>query len=399
MAADPRTILHLDMDAFYAAVEQRDCPELRGRPVIVGAPPDRRGVVATASYEARRFGVHSALPSRTAYKRCPHAVFLPARMAHYQAVSAQVMDILRSFTPVVEQVSIDEAFLDCGSVMSAWPSPAALARALQDRIRSELALTASVGVAFNKFLAKLASDLRKPDGLTVVPAAEAALAAFLAPLPVTKIWGVGAATAQRLEQRGLRRIGQLQALSPAELAPILGAAAAYHVWRLAHGRDTRPVHAAPRPEKSISAEETFPQDCRDSKLVEQTLLELAEKVGRRLRRADKHAGVVQVKIRFADFRTITRQRALPAPASSDRELLGEALALYRKEQVCEPVRLIGFGVSRLDPRRPSAAPQQPLLFTSPSAAGRHRDTALDRAVDELRDKYGPRILRRGDWSQ
>ncbi len=390
-----RTILHVDMDAFYAAVEQRDHPELRGKPVIVGSPPNKRGVVSAASYEARRFGVHSAMPSRTAFKRCPHAVFLPVRMEHYVAVSRQVRQVFLQITPMMEPISIDEAFLDVRSALSIWSTATDAARELKRRIRQELHLTASVGVAPNKFLAKLASDLDKPDGLTVVPTDPAQIKAFLAPLPARRIWGVGRVTAARLAQHNITTIGQIQALTPAEMSRLLGVGGGYHIWRLAQGQDDRPVQADKTPEKSISNEETFPEDCSDPAIVRQTLIELTEKVGRRLRRTGRSARVVQIKVRFGDFTTITRQSSLGCPTDHDRELLARALELYGREQVNQPVRLIGFGVTRLTGDKPEEEHQ---LMLFPDAADSTQEQGeLDRAVDLLREQYGNGILKRGNW--
>jgi len=399
MSDEPGTILHLDMDAFFAAVEQHDRPELRGRPVIVGAAPDKRGVVSTASYEARRFGVHSAMPSRVAFRRCPHGVFLPVRGERYREVSAEVMRIMRESTPVVEQVSIDEAFLDVSGVLRPGADSVDLAKRLKHRIRAELGLTASVGVASNKFLAKLASDMDKPDGLTVLPTDEQRVREFLAPLPVSRIWGVGQATAEQLARKGIRTIAQIQAVSLPAFARILGPTSGHHIWLLAHGRDKRPVVAEKREEKSISAEETFLEDCTDAAAVRQTLVEMTEKVGRRLRRAGKLAGVGQIKLRFADFRTITRQRSLRRPLSSDRGLLACALELYDNENVKQPVRLIGFGVSNLVSADEEERREQLLLFPEPESEDVERDAELDGAVDALRERYGADILKRGDWQR
>ncbi len=395
---DPeRTILHLDMDAFYAAVEQLDHPDWRGRPVVVGAPPDRRGVVCTASYEARKFGIHSAMPSCTAGKLCPQAIFAPVRMARYEEVSRQVMVILGAFSPVVEQVSIDEAFLDVSGVLSRWPDAVAIAREMKRRIRAETGLTASVGVAGNKFLAKLASDLHKPDGLTVVPRDAAELQAFLRPLPVGRIWGVGKVTAAQFARLGIHTIGQVQERREDDLARLLGGAMARHVWRLARGLDDRPLETESE-EKSISNETTYDEDCANGDVQRQTLLELAEEVGRRLRDAGRRAGTAHIKIRFGDFRTITRQAPLRPPTDSDRELIRRALELFERERVAQPVRLLGFGVSNLgDPAE--AAPQQ--LWLLPEGAGDAAADAatpqLDGVVDDIRRRFGTRSLKRGNW--
>ena len=245
------------MDAFFAAVEVLDRPELRGRPLIVGAAPDKRGVVATCSYEARRFGVHSAMPSRTAFKLCPQAVFVAPRHNRYAEISRQVMTLLETFSPEIEPVSIDEAFCDITGVLHRWPDARTLAVELKQRIRSGTGLTASVGIAPNKFLAKLASDLEKPDGLTMTPFDPDGIAAFLRPLPVERLWGVGKVTAAALHGAELTMVGDIQARSTAELERLLGPALAAHVHALAHGRDERPVNATPAPEKSISGETTF----------------------------------------------------------------------------------------------------------------------------------------------
>jgi nucleotidyltransferase/DNA polymerase involved in DNA repair len=387
------TILHADMDAFYAAIEQRDHPEWRGRPVVVGAPPDRRGVVATASYEARRFGIRSAMPSRTAGRLCPQAIFVPPRMDHYVAVSREVMAILEAFTPLVEPLSLDEAFLDVRGALRLWGDAVTLARELKRRIRDRLALTASIGVATNKFLAKVASDLNKPDGLTVVPADPEAILAFLAPLPVTRIWGVGRVTEQRFGRAGLRTIGQIQRLGEPALAEWLGKTGAHHVWELAHGRDDRPVETGGE-EKSISNETTFETDVRDGDRLRQTLLELVEEVGGRLRKAAKKARSGRIKLRFGDFRTITRQESLAEAVDADRELIRLALRLFDRSWTGRPLRLVGFGVSGLVPRA-AGGTQMTLALPGDRPHDRRRDAALDRAVDRLRARFGIRAVRRG----
>jgi DNA polymerase-4 len=388
-----RVILHLDMDAFFAAIEQHDRPELRGKPVVIGAAADRRGVVSTASYEARKFGIHSAMPSRTAYRLCPEAVFVQPRMERYAEVSSQVMAILNDFSPDMEPVSVDEAFLDLGGVLHFWPSAEALARKLKARIRAELGLTASVGIAPNKFLAKLGSDLNKPDGLTLVPTDPEAIVQFLAPLPVSRIFGVGEVTEQALKKHGLKTIGQLQAAPRAHLAALFGDLFADHLHSLARGMDDRPL-VMEWEEKSISNETTFEADCASRDILRQTLLELAEHVGRRLRRHGKLARTVQIKARFPDFRTITRQASLPEPTDADRELIRAGFALYEKAGLQGPLRLLGFGVSNLvTPRQ--GPERQPLLFEEPRPERRKKDKRLDKAVDDLRNKFGDDILKRG----
>ncbi len=385
-------ILHLDMDAFYAAVELLDHPELRGRPVVVGSPPDRRGVVSTASYEARAYGIRSAMPSRSAIKLCPHAVFLPVRMARYLEVSERVMAIIESFTPIYEQLSVDEAFMDISGVLRRWKTGEALARALKRKISAQLNLTASVGVAPNKFLAKLASDLRKPDGLFVAPDDADAIAAFLAPMPVSRIWGVGEVTEARLRECGIRAIGDVQRLRVETLAAYVGAAAASHMHALAWGRDDRPVVTEAQA-KSISSETTFDEDCADPTVVRRTLVEQVEGVGRRLRRDGRKARVGHLRLRFEDFSTITRQMSFAAPTHADRDLVKCATALLERERATRPVRLIGFGVSGFEERD---AMQGELPFgpftREPAPAKVER---LDRAVDAVRGQFGARSVRRG----
>jgi DNA polymerase-4 len=380
--ANDRDIIHIDMDAFFAAVEQRDRPELRGKPVVVGAPPDQRGVVSTCSYEARAFGVRSAMPSREAGRRCPEAVFLPPDMPRYAAVSRQIFALFERFTPLVEAVSIDEAFLDVTGARRLFGEPAAIAEAIRAAIRQELGLTASAGVAGNKFLAKLAGEIRKPDGLTVVPRERAAVLAFLEPLPVGRLWGVGKVTCELLERHGYRTIGDLQRATEAALAAILGHHAAGHLLRLSFGEDERTVETEFE-EKSISREHTFPVDCRDPETLRATLRDLVEDVGRRLREAGKYAGVGRLKLRWADFQTLTRQRTLPGPTCDDFALRRLAMELLAAEPLIQPVRLIGFGVSGLTAERM----EQLSLFEDP-ADRRDRDEKLCRAVDHLRHTLG-----------
>lgn len=394
-----RTILHLDMDAFYASIEQRDHPSYLGKPVIIGSPPDQRGVVCAASYEARKFGVHSAMPSRTAGRLCPDGIFLPVRMHHYIQVSEQLRDVMEQFTPLIEPLSLDEAFLDVTGVMRQWRDARELARTLKQRIASQLQLPSSVGIASNKFLAKLASDLEKPNGLCVVPSGAEAIRAFLAPLPVRRIWGVGKVTAKKLAEHQIFAIADLQKRSAAELGRLMGSAAAgEQLWALAHGLDERPVETATE-EKSISREHTFAEDCRDTDVLRQALLELTEQVGHRLRKSGRYTTCVTLKFRTADFRSHTRQETLSSPIASDRELLRHALSLLEQQRIREPIRLIGFGVSRFTDTM-IVEEEQPDLFglVQQDQKTRERNQRLDQAVDALREQYGRDALRRGDFT-
>jgi len=368
------------MDAFYASVEQRDQPELRGRPVIVGADPSGRGVVSAASYEARRFGVHSAMPIGRAARLCPDAAFLPVDMDKYAAVSRQVMAILADFTPLLEPVSIDEAFLDVTGTEGLHGDGAAVARTIKSRVAFALRLTASVGVAANKFVAKVASDLRKPDGLVVVaPGTEAD---FLAPLPVSRLWGVGRVTAGGLEAMGLSTIGQLAAVPAAYLEARFGSSGR-SLQDLAFGRDDRLVEPF-APPKSMGAEETFGHDHRDVERLIATLRGQAERVARELR-AEGYAGrCVTLKLRFADFSTLTRRHS-DDPTQDGLVIYRRARALLERIPLRQPVRLIGLAVSSLGP---PAAGQLPLL-----EADTARRERLARAMDQVTRRFGEESLR------
>ncbi len=375
-----RTVLHVDMVALYASVEQRDRPELRGRPVVVGADPRGRGVVSAASYEVRPYGVHSAMPIGRAARLCPHAVFLPVDMEKYAAVSRQVMAILAAFTPLLEPVSIDEAFLDLTgteALSGAGPTAAATIKA---RIAKELALTASVGVAANKFVAKVASDLRKPDGLVVVPPGTEA--DFLAPLPVSRLWGVGKVTGQGLEAMGISTIGQLAAVPIGFLEARFGPGGR-GLHDLALGRDDRVVEPF-APPKSMGAEETFGRDHRDPERLGATLREQAERVARELREGGYAARCVTLKLRFADFSTLTR-RHTDDPTQDGLAIYRRARALLDRIPLTQPVRLIGLSASGLGP---AAAGQLPLLGGDPT-----RRERLARAMDRVTARWGEGSLR------
>ena len=384
-----RTILHADMDAFFAAVEQHDRPELRGKPVVIGAPRDRRGVVSAASYEARKFGIRSAMPSREAARRCPHAVFLPVNGRRYREVSRQVFAIFHRFTPLVEPLSVDEAFLDVTGARRLFGDGPQVAERVRAAIRQETGLTASVGVAPNKFLAKLASDLNKPDGVTIVPRVRDEIIAFLAPLPVGRVWGVGKVTRAALEDAGIRTIGDLQNTTSVRLEKLVGKHGARHLSRLAFGEDARELELE-REEKSISREHTFTHDCSSVERLEGVLCDLVDDVGCRLRGAGRYATVIHLKVRWQGFRTITRQRPLPYACCDDFNLRSAAREMFHAIELVKPVRLIGVGVSGF---RSEGGAEQLSLFDDP-IANRKRE-ALSRAVDAIREEHGEQSVKRG----
>jgi len=389
----PRTILHVDMDAFFASVEQRDFPHLKGKPVVVGGPADQRGVVSAASYEARKFGIHSAMPLREAYRRCPHAVFQPGRMQAYRQASRQIFRIFESYTPLVQGLSVDEAFLDVTGVLHLWERDAVrLAQALRAEILGTCSLTASVGIAPNKFLAKLASDMDKPDGLTQVPFDPEEIIEFLAPLPVERLWGVGKKSAGRLKKKSLHSVRDLQQAGEERLTDWLGESLGAHLFALAFGRDQRPVSDR-EPEKSISAEHTYSENQAEEEVWHQTMVCLTEKVGRRLRKTEFWATCVQIKIRSHQFQTYTRQRHLPLATRRDLDILETALELLESFRPQWPVRLLGVGVTGLQENPPPHA-QQLDLFAEPETP---KSTRLDETVDAIREKYGTTALKRGRW--
>jgi DNA polymerase-4 len=387
----PRTILHVDLDAFFAAVEQRDRPELRGKPVIVGGGgPNDRGVVSTASYEARRFGVRSAMPLRTAAALCPNGIFVPVDGHKYGRESKRVMAVLRRFTPIVEPVSIDEAFLDVTGTDRLIGSGEEVGRQIKAGIVEETQLTASVGVAPSKLVAKIASDLRKPDGLVVVvPGDEAA---FLAPLPISRMWGVGESTGAVLREYGVRTLGDLAEMPVDLLIRRFGKhGAALHDRAL--GIDDDPVHADAADAKSVSHEHTFDVDTNDRETIERTLLAMADGVSGRLRAAGIKAATVQVKIRDSTFRTITRQRTLVEPTDQTEPIFRIALDLARPEVRGIRVRLLGVGTSNF------GEPAQMGMFgTDGSSGAEGREARRRRAIeasDEIRRRYGHRAVTRG----
>jgi DNA polymerase-4 len=335
------TILHVDMDAFYASVEQRDAPELRGKPVIVGGS-QRRGVVLAASYEVRPFGVRSAISMAEALRLAPHAIVVPPHRARYEAASAQVFDVFRRYTPVVEPLSLDEAFLDVTASRSLFGDGVAIARAIKAAIRAELELTASAGVAPCKFAAKVASDLRKPDGLVVVP--DDGVAAFLAPLAIERMWGIGPKTAPKMRALGYQTIGDLARAEDAALVRALGSWGE-HVARLARGLDDRDVDAA-HAARSIGAEETYDEDLRGSEAIARTLLDHASRVARRLMRAGASAHTVTIKVKYSDFTVRSRRITLDEPLQDTDAIYRAAVDLLARMPILDRrVRLTGVSVS------------------------------------------------------
>ena len=386
MTGGPRTVLHVDMDAFYASVEERERPELAGRAVVVGGSPEGRGVVAAASYAARGYGVRSAMPTARARQLCPHAVFLRSRMALYAEVSAEIRALLHRYTPLVEPLSLDEAFLDVSASRELFGEGAAIAAHIKRAVRSELGLVASVGVAPNKFLAKLASDFDKPDGLVVVPAE--GVQAFLDPLPVERLWGVGAAARDTLHALGVHTIADLRARPEAVLRDRLGKWGR-RLFALAHGRDERPV--VPEQEaRSLSHETTFEVDIAQAALLRAWLRDLCEQVARRLRRQGLRAHAVEVKVRYADFRTVTRSAGLHVATANTRALWRRAAGLLDAllARRADPVRLLGMGASRLTRERR----EQGDLFEAPRSA---REQRVDTMVDAVHERFGRAGLRRG----
>ena len=383
-AQTPRVILHVDMDAFYASVEQRDRPELRGKPVVVGADPRGRGVVSAASYEARRFGIHSAMPIGRAYRLCPTAAFLPVDMDKYARDSERIMAVLADFTPLVEPLSLDEAFLDVSGSHALHGSGVEIARRVKARIRAEVGLTASAGVAPNKFVAKIASDLEKPDGLVVVESGQEA--AFLRDLPLRRLWGVGPAAERELAAIGTRTIGDLVRLGRGRLEARLGGASGAHLFELAQGIDDRPVIPWHDP-KSIGAEETFLHDTRDVGRLRATLLGQADRVAAELRAAGLRGRTVTLKLRFADFHTITRRGTGEAPTADGSEIFSRVWAAFSKVPRPQAIRLIGLSVSGLVG---ATEPQQLPLLGRPDRADR-----VGRVTDEVRARFGPEALVRG----
>ena len=386
MKSGKRTIIHADLDAFYASVEQRDHPEWRGRPVIIGGL-ERRGVVSTASYEARAFGVHSAQPGSTARRLCPQGIFVRPRMKAYVEASRQVFAIFERFTPQVEGLSLDEAFLDVTASLRLFGSARSIARQLREQVRKEVGLTISVGIASSKYVAKVASDLKKPDALVEVPPGDEQ--AFLAPLSLSCMWGAGPATRRKLEAVGLKTLGDLQRVDCDTLVHILGRSCGQRFFALARGEDPRDVISVRTP-RSISREMTFAHDLEDDEALFSILLQLSEDVGLRLRRQELLGRVVRIKLRQPDFSTQVRQVQLDRGTQADMTIYRQGRQLLEQVRAPgQPVRLIGVGVTSLEKK--DAAAQLELFHQEPAPA----EEAVLETLDRIRERFGKLAISHG----
>ncbi len=385
-AMNPTQIIHVDMDAFFASVEQLDNPALKGQPVIVGGRPGGRGVVSAASYEARAFGVHSAMPLKTALRLCPQGIFLPVRFARYGEISKHIREIFHRYTPMVEPLSSDEAFLDVKGSEGLFGSAETIGRKIKEEILNETGLTASVGLGPNKFLAKLASDLRKPDGFVVITLDK--IREILDPLPVGRLWGVGKKAELRLHAQGYKTIGQIAAANPKALERAFGPSA-IHLWELAQGIDFRVV-TPDRLAKSLSADITFSEDIEDEEVLGEKLLDLVEHLGSRLRKKEIKAAVIEVKLRSSDFETRSVSKSLLEPMNETMLLWGEAKALLQKLLKFDllPARLISVSAVRLV--RPGEI--QGGLFDTKIIK---KQGEIDRTLDAIKEKFGSESIGRG----
>ena len=394
-----RWIMHVDMDAFFASIEQLDHPEYKGHPVIVGGLSSR-GVVATCSYEARKFGVHSAMPISRAKKLCPDGIYVYPRMDRYKEVSHQIFSIMKEFTPYIEPLSIDEAFLEVSGMSTMYSGPKALGRAIKDRVYEQTGLIISAGLAPNKFLAKLASDLDKPDGLVVIPYGREK--EILAPLPIKRIWGVGPHTEKRLKVGGFHLMRHIQALpDERSLIPIVGNQAR-RIWELANGIDERPVETD-RKIQSIGAEETYEEDLTDGSAIELEFRYFANRLSKRLRKRNMLGHTVSIKVRYDDFTTVSRQKRLDTPSDHEHVFFETALLLWNKLMQDKtskqlkgvtfmdppgPIRLLGLTVSGLD----EDVPMQDSLFESPK---NETENKLAGVLDSLESKFGETAVMSG----
>lgn len=387
-------IIHADMDAFFASVEIREQPELRDKPVVVGGRADSRGVVAAASYAARQYGIRSAMPTATALKRCPGLIVLRGRMGLYSEVSRQIQAIFARYTPLIEPLSLDEAFLDVSASTALFGPPSQIAREIKQAVADELQLVVSIGVAPNKFVAKIASDLEKPDGFVVVNADE--VQAFLDPLPVSRLWGVGKVTEQKLHTLQIHSIADIRQTPEAKLQQHFGRHGE-HLWQLAHGRDSRavvPEHIA----RSISHETTFATDVTKTDVLRAVLSDLTEQVSWRMRKKAIRGRTVQLKLRFDDFHTITRAYSLATPTSNTRTLWQTVRQLLDKEiaKGLPPIRLIGMGVGGFADEVLPSAPTQLGMFDAPADTDGSARAAnnVDKVTDDINSRFGNKLLSR-----
>ena len=376
-----RWIMHVDMDAVYASIEQRDNPALRGVPVIVGGLMNR-GVVATASYEARQFGIHSAMSMKQARRLCPNGVFLPVRMAHYRRISHQIRLILSHYSPLIEPLALDEAFLDVSGMELKYPEITDIAKAVKEDIRRTTGLVASAGIGPNKFLAKLASDLHKPDGLVWIPYGKER--ELLAPLPVSRLWGVGKVTEEALRQAGFRTIGDIAKTSPEALRSVVGNQAV-RIYELSVGKDKRPLEVSRRPQ-SVGNEHTYLHDLLTEAEVDEQFRLLANEVAWRLRQNHIMGRTITLKIRFSSFQTITRSLTLDMGTCSEEQLYFAAKRLYNKRGQDHPIRLLGLTVSQLQPWQ-----VQGDLFSEDAEV---QEKVAD-AIDKLQKRFGRQAIMKG----
>jgi DNA polymerase-4 len=385
MATHVKQIIHLDMDAFFASVEMLDNPAFRGKPVVVGGPR-HRGVVSAASYEARKFGIHSALPMSAAMRLCPQGVFLPVRMPRYKEISDQIFEVFLRFTPLVEPLSIDEAFLDVTASVKLFGPAEEIAKQIKDRIREDIGLTVSAGVAPSKLVAKIASDVNKPDGLTIVP--EGKVREFMDPLPIEKLWGVGKVTQKDLALLNVKTIGDLSRL-PKDLLRRRFGQQGLQLYFLSKGIDDREVQPE-RIIKSMGREETFFEDIREKEKAEKEILILSQRVAKRLRRHGKAGRTITLKVTYHDFTQITRALTLPVATDDGRTIYRVALDLLEKTEIGKrPVRLLGIYLSQL------TKPGEGQLFLFNQTDGSNKGGRLNRALDTIQDKYGDQAVQPG----
>ena len=389
MSPKQKYIAHIDMDAFFAAIEQRDDPLLKGKPVVIGADPKEgrgRGVVSTCSYEARKFGVHSAMPISIAYKKCPNAFFIRPNMEKYAAVSHDIFSLLETFTPNVEPVSVDEAFLDITNSYHHFGSPITTCQKIKKRIKEKTELTSSLGLAPNKMIAKIASDLKKPDGLTVVP--DGSVKDFLRPLSIERLWGIGRKTASVLKNMGIYTIGDIASRDINELADTFGENGT-HIWELANGVDERDVETSDEV-KSVSNEYTFTEDTYDTDQIKDTLMQLSEKVSHRLREDRLQGKTITLRIRFSDFKTYTRSQTIDSPTNFADIIYKTSLQKTGEFNIGsnKRVRLIGVRVSNLTDLAPTDN-----LFNADDFCDKKKEQ-LHKAIDKITNKFGDNVLRR-----